>query len=308
METKITERNLEEKINREIRSSLFIDYFGKDEIVGKENFLNLYNAIHDSHLTLEDTDLQLTEIDNTAYKTFQNDLGMLVNGRLVVLMEHQSTVNPNMPFRMLEYVTKIYSGLVETRKRYSTKLQKIPTPEFYVFYNGKNEMPAESVLKLSDMFTDQEPLANLELTVKVFNINKRDLFINHKSDKLRMYSKFLEHLFREANLSNPKECESALLSAMKMDLLPGYMERKLKEIRNMLIAEYDYNEDIAVKKEEAFEDGFASGKSEGIEQTKINAAKLMVTKFNIPIPSVAQELQLTEMQIAELEKAIKLIP
>jgi hypothetical protein len=36
-----------------------------------------------------------------------NDIAMLVDNRLVVLVEHQSTINENMPLRLLEYVSRI---------------------------------------------------------------------------------------------------------------------------------------------------------------------------------------------------------
>ena len=48
------------------------------------------------------------------------------DGKLIVLVEHQSTVNENMPFRCLEYVTRIYEGIVPVRKRYAEKVYKIP--------------------------------------------------------------------------------------------------------------------------------------------------------------------------------------
>ena len=58
---------------------------------------------------------------------------------MLVFGEHQSTVNPNMPLRCLLYVGRAYEQLVDKKARYRTKLVKIPTPEFYTFYNGKQE-------------------------------------------------------------------------------------------------------------------------------------------------------------------------
>lgn len=291
-------------LNREIKSSLFIDYFGKDEVVGKKNFLELYNAIHDSDLKLEDTRLELTDIDNTVYKTFQNDLGMMVNGRLVVLMEHQSTINPNMPLRLLEYVTKIYSGLLESRLRYSTRLASIPSPEFYVFYNGKSPMPAESVLKLSDAYMEKLDKETLELKVTVFNLNSADLQLNNKSATLKAYNQFVNYFYANTDLKNPKSCERTLNNAFRDGLLPNYLDRKIKEVRNMFLAEYDYNEDIAVKKEEAYDDGFNDGFGDGAEKTKIEDAKSLVFQLHLSLEEVSKYLKLTPKQQEILEKEI----
>ena len=164
-----------DNISREIKSSLFIDYFGIDEVVGKQNFLELYNAIHDTHYTLENCELKLRIIDDTVYKTYKNDLGMEIDGHLVVLMEHQSTINNNMPLRFLEYITRIYSSIVPGRARYLIGTYPIPTPEFFVFYNGKSELPAISELKLSDAFIDSTDNPTLELKVKIYNIGNTDL-------------------------------------------------------------------------------------------------------------------------------------
>ena len=50
------------------------------------------------------------------------------------------------------YVGRAYEQLVDSKARYRTTLVKIPTPEFYVFYNGEKEQPLEQVLTLSDAF------------------------------------------------------------------------------------------------------------------------------------------------------------
>ena len=55
---------------------------------------------------------------------------------MIVFGEYQSTVNPNMPLRCLLYAGRVYEELVDDDARYRTNLVKIPTPEFYVFYNG----------------------------------------------------------------------------------------------------------------------------------------------------------------------------
>ncbi|GHU87966.1 hypothetical protein AGMMS49941_11860 [Deferribacterales bacterium] len=67
-------------------------------------------------------------------------------------MEHQSTVNPNMPLRFLEYIARLYETILSEKPIYTTRIVEIPTPEFIVLYNGATYMPDEKILKLSDMF------------------------------------------------------------------------------------------------------------------------------------------------------------
>ena len=56
----------------------------------------------------------------------------------------------------------------------------------------------------------------------------------------------------------------------------------------MLCAKYGYNLDIAVKQEEAFEDGMNAGMEKGKLQKAIEAAVTLVKDFNIA-PELAAE-------------------
>ncbi|MCQ2591210.1 MAG: Rpn family recombination-promoting nuclease/putative transposase [Treponema sp.] len=300
-----------ENINKQIKSSLFIDYFGKDEIVGKRNFLELYNALHDTNYTLENTELKIREIDDTMYKTFRNDIGMELNGHLVVLIEHQSTVNNNMPLRFLEYVSRIYTSMVPGKVRYREKLFKIPTPEFLVFYNGKKELPKYSELKLSDAYYEQMEDPNLELKVKVYNINNSDLPVVRKCDKIRQYCEFINYIYTNANIRDEESCRKVIKAAQEKGLLSDYLGRKITEVVNMLTAEYDYDLDIAVKKEEAYEDGFNDGFHDGFEDgfndgfndggkaKSLEDALVMINDFNLPIDLVCAKLNIEKEVVLE---------
>ena len=48
---------------------------------------------------------------------------------------------------------------------------KIPVPHFVTFYNGKQPLEAESILRLSDMYEKNIDCPELELMVRVININ-----------------------------------------------------------------------------------------------------------------------------------------
>ena len=158
--------------NRKYKDSVFVDLFSEDE-KAKENFLSLYNALHGTNL--KDTEqLKTVRLDQVLYMTFYNDVSYLVDNKIIVLAEHQSTINPNMPLRCLEYISRLYETLFESKEKYSRKLLKIPVPEFYVFYNGEEPYPSDKTLKLSEAFIERGTETNLELTVKVININRKN--------------------------------------------------------------------------------------------------------------------------------------
>ncbi|MDD3404274.1 MAG: hypothetical protein PHQ72_13140 [Hespellia sp.] len=57
--------------------------------------------------------------------------------------------------------------------------------------------------------------------------------------------------------------EKAIEECVNQGILVEYLEKKGSEVRNMLIAEYDYDMDIEVQREEAHMLGKAEGKMEG---------------------------------------------
>ena len=76
-----------------------------------------------------------------------------------------------MPLRFLQYVARLYEQIQNPRDRYFRRLKKIPTPEFYVFYNGEEAYPEQATLKLSDAFMTSSVQPSLEFVVSVININ-----------------------------------------------------------------------------------------------------------------------------------------
>lgn len=241
-----------EKENREHKDSVFVDLFYSDE-TAKKNLLSLYNALHDTNLQDEKL-IRKVKIDDVLYKNFKNDISFEVNGKVIVFGEHQSTVNPNMPLRCLLYAGRAYEQLVDEDARYKTELVKIPTPEFYTFYNGKKDFPVEKELSLSDAFIEMPGKNHLQLKVEVININTDKAHeILEKCRVLREYSLFIDAVRKYSGKDGA--IKKAIDECIDRGILEDYLKRKGSEVRNMLIAEYSYERDIQVKQEEARQEG-----------------------------------------------------
>ena len=279
--------------NRNYKDSVFVDLFAKD-INAKENFVSLYNALHNTNLDYQTTNLEPVMIEQVLYKSFYNDIAMLIDNKIVILVEHQSTINENMPFRILEYITRIYEKITKSKNKFGRKLIQLPVPEFYVFYNGKEDFPTEKTLKLSDAFLlpDEKygDIQNfpLEITVKVVNINvDKDNKVLKRCEVLEQYSEFVE-LVRDFISSRVEEpLSKAIKTAIKTGVLRNYLERKATEVENMILTEYDYDTDIAVQREEAYEEGLSKGISQGAEQAKIETAKNLLN-MGLTLKQIAQ--------------------
>ena len=109
------------KHNRRYKDSVFVDLFGEDKDA-KENFLSLYNALHCTHLD-GSTELTPLRLEHVMYMSFCNDVSCLIDNKIIVLAEHQSTINDNMPVRFLEYTARLYEQIQNPRDRYLRKLK-----------------------------------------------------------------------------------------------------------------------------------------------------------------------------------------
>ena len=286
--------------NRKYKDSVFVDLFSEDERA-KENFLSLYNALHGTNL--KDTEqLKTVRLDQVLYMTFYNDVSYLVDNKIIVLAEHQSTINPNMPLRCLEYVSRLYETLFESKEKYSRKLLNIPTPEFYVFYNGEDSYPSDKILKLSDAFIERTTEINLELTVKVININRKKRHpVLENCRTIQEYSIFVETVRKWKEIDPKTGFQKAVEECISNNILREYLKRKTKEVLNMLLAEYDYETDIAVQRAEEREIAFAQGISQGISQgsyqTKLETARILKQLGD----SVKKIMQATGLSQEEVE-------
>jgi len=300
--------------NRKYKDSVFVDLFSEDE-KAKENFLSLYNALHGK--CLKDTEqLKNVRLDQVLYMSFYNDVSYLIDNKIIVLAEHQSTINPNMPLRCLEYVSRLYETLFESKEKYSRKLLHIPRPEFYVFYNGEEPFPCDKTLKLSDAFIEKTEDSSLELTVKIININHQNRHpVLENCKTIREYSIFVETVRKWKEIDYQNGFQKAIEECIANNILSDYLKRKTKEVLNMLLAEYDYETDIAVQRAEEREIAFAEGIERGIErgieqgieqgiekgvyQKTLETAKLM-KGMNYPISDICTVSGLTKEEVESL--------
>ena len=285
------------KHNRRYKDSVFVDFFGEDKNA-KANFLSLYNALHGTELDASSVELEPLRLEQVMYMAFRNDIAYLIDGKIIALVEHQSTINANMPLRFLQYAARLYERIQNPRDRYLRRLKKIPTPEFYVFYNGEEDYPESATLRLSDAFITAPEKPSLELIVSVTNINyNKGSEILHTCKPLKEYTLFVDAVRRHTKFDNENGFRNAIKECIQNDILREYLQRKSKEVMNMLIAEYDYDVDIAVQREEEREIAL----QEGSYQKALETAKLMRT-HNYPIAEICTMTGLSAEEVENLSE------
>ena len=295
---------------------MLVDLFCEDE-KAKENQLSLYNALHDTDYTLDEIEISDIRIENTIYMNFRNDMAFNYDNRLLILSEHQSTINNNMPLRSLMHIGRTYEKLVPVRERYKKKMVRIPKPEFYVLYNGKENIENETELRLSDAYRDNEngidkdEEYSLQLVVKVLDINldsKADIL--KKCPILNEYAQFVECVRRHKETDEEDAMKRAIEECIENNVLREYLLRRGSEVVNMLCAEYDYDMDIAVQREESYEDGFEDGFAGGKIEGKIEGRAESVIELLKSVGEVSEELEnriLSQTDVSVLNKWLKMV-
>ncbi len=252
--------------NREVKDSAFTAYFGEPENASK-----LYSALGDEEVTSDD--ITYVTLEGVLFVARKNDLAFTVKNRVLVISEHQSTINENMPLRDLLYLGRTLEKLLDERTIYKRKQFRIPTPEFYVFYNGDETCPPEKILRLSDAFLDKTEHPMVELEVKVININ---LPTGHRLLKkcrpMYEYSWFIQRIkeYLGAGWVRDEAIKQALRDCKEEGILTEFIRNHGSEVLNMLYTQWNYDDAVEVEREEAFEDGreagLALGKLIGIEE------------------------------------------
>ena len=251
------------KPKRNYRDSLFRRLFNN-----KKNLLSAYNAIKGTDYTDFDN-IEINTLDGVFFNDLKNDISFKYNNQYIVLIEHQSTVNNNMPLRCLFYICRLYENIVDNTLVYREKLVKLPTPEFYVFYNGPKDEPEEQELYLEDAFVKPDGMLNLR--VKVYNINythAQSLF--DKCQALKEYSFFIHQVVENTaeGMELSLAIKQAIIYCKKNNIMKKFLSLNEKEVYDMISVEWDWNEAKKIWLEEGEEKGFieglARGKSEGI--------------------------------------------
>jgi hypothetical protein len=242
-------------INREYKDRLFKFVFRE-----KKDLLELYNAVNGTNYDNPE-DIIVNTIENVVYLGMKNDTSFLFE-EILNLYEHQSSYNPNMPLRGFFYFADLYrKDFGGNKDLYSSELIKLPTPQFIVFYNGRDKEPEEKILSLSDAF-DSNVEACIECKARMLNINVgKNKELMEKSKRLSDYSLFIGRI-RE-NQDNGMDIRAAVDKAMKDCISDGILEDILTkhqlEVRDVLLTEY--NEELHIKNERKLAE--ARGQIEG---------------------------------------------
>lgn len=254
-------------MKRQVKDSVFTDLFGIPEYL-----LELYRSLHPEDEAVAVQDLETVTLQNVLVDAPYNDLGFTVRGRLIVLVEAQSTWSPNIALRALLYLAKTLDRWFceHACNLYSSTKVDFPRPELYVIYTGGSPAAPREISIADDFFPGQR--CSVDVRVEVLRGGSGIL------GEYVEFTKIADEQVREFGRTREAVCRTIELCVSR-GVLAGYLASREREVHDIMITLYDeqevqrrYYADLIAKeraqavaegREEGREEGRAEGRAEG---------------------------------------------
>ncbi len=245
------------EMKRAVKDSVFTYLFGLPEYR-----LELYRTLHPEDTEMKAEDLKLVTIENVLTADLYNDLGFQAGDKLIVLVEAQSTFSPNIALRLLLYLAETYKRYIQENrlqlKLYQKKPLKIPRPELYVVYTGREQSP--DVFHLSDLY---EGKGSAEIEVKVLRGGDKGTIVDQ-------YARFCRIVDEQRKLhgdDRQKIAGEVIRICLEEGILVPFLAVHQREVQDIMFTLFNQEEITRLYGEEqasiARAEGEAHGKAQG---------------------------------------------
>ena len=253
--------------------------------------------------------VRIVTLDGTFLSQMKNDISFLLAGRHLVFMEHQSTLNQNMPLRCLYYICEQLRQYIPAKSLYQNKQIPLPRPEFHVFYTGSKDTLETEQMRLFDAYMEGEGDIHLELKVTFHNIAYgSEKLLLRMSRPLHDYSFFLNCI--KTNIAGGMERVRAIREAMRYcmehDVMKEFLQEHESEVIDMVNFEWNQKDFEEAVREEGWEQGAAQGREEGREEEK-SAFIIGMLKEKLPLETIARVSKMSVERIQELGRMHSLL-
>jgi len=234
-------------------------------------FIPLLEKCRGEKVNLSENEITPFDLDTDyATRPRRNDISFMAEGKIIILVEHQSTVNPNMALRLFLYyneLLQLWIKLNNINLYGKEKVKNIPQPEFYVVYDGK-----ESLKEEYSTFQTRHKGIKIDIKVKIVDIHYDRLDDTAPQNALAGYACFWHEHNEGIKQGLPKQesFEAARQTCIKKGYLSGYIDREEFIMFYKDFLNYDNQVKAEVReaalaevKAEVREEALAEGKAEG---------------------------------------------
>ena len=172
-------------------------------------------------------------------------------------------------------------------------------------YNGTDEVPDVSELRLSDAYERGNAEPDLELKITMLNINEgHNQELARKSPTLHQYMIFVDTVRRyEATMNFADALNAAVDECISNGILVDFLTKNKAEVLKMCIFEYDQERHLRQEREEAEAIGEARGEKRGRELQAQDMAREFYQK-GVPMETIAEVAKVSVEVVQEWLKDI----
>ncbi len=281
------------KTNRKSKDSVFTYLFRQPEYARL-----LYLALHPEDGDVSEADCKIITLENIVTTGQYNDLGMQVRGRLMILIEAQSTFAVNIVLRLLLYLAETYNEYIHDHKLnlYSVTPVQIPRPELYVVYTG-NKKNVPDTVNLSELFF--EGAGDAEVTVHILRRGK-------DMDILEQYVQFCKIMDEQRKLYgwSLKTMEETIRICLERNILAPFLRLRKKEVMDIMSVLFDEKLAQELHDQEVRQEGREEGREEGRKEGREEGRKEIISQMANLSMALAEAGRVNELHLALQDPAL----
>ncbi|MDE7252835.1 MAG: hypothetical protein K2O32_07835 [Acetatifactor sp.] len=214
---------------RTAKNSVFLDLFQN-----KSYLLKLYKTLHPEDTTATEDSLTDVTIENVLTDNLYNDLGFIVNNKLMILVEAQSTWTMNILVRVLLYLAQSYHEYFQRTNQnyYKSKKVKVPKPELYVIFTGTKGRKPDKISLSQEFFEGAD--IDIEVKAKVIYESDKDDIIN----QYIIFCKVFNEQTKQHGMTQKAVMETIRICRDR-NVLREYLAQREKEVVTIMMSLFD---------------------------------------------------------------------
>ena len=272
---------------RTAKNSVFLDLFQN-----KSYLLKLYKTLHPEDTTATEDSLTDVTIENVLTDNLYNDLGFIVNNKLMILIEAQSTWTMNILVRVLLYLAQSYHEYFQrtSQNYYNSKKVKMPMPELYIIFTGNKGRKPDKISLSKEFFEGAD--TDVEVKAKVIYESDKDDIIN----QYIIFCKVFNEQTKKHGMTQKAITETIHICKNK-NVLKEYLLDREKEVVTIMMSLFD--------EEQILKTYIRSERHDEARETAermIKMGKLSLEEIGLCVPSISLD-ELKELEAEILQSA-----
>ena len=297
------------------------DKLFKEMLSNKKEVVNFLKLHLNMDLSENEIEKYQKEFRTSVFGSIEADIVYKIKDKdYFILIEHQSTIDDKMAYRIQNYKQAIIDSAIDT-KRLKDKTYKIPKVLAIVLYTGKRKWKKQELKDIEEKLEGfTEPNEEYKL-IDVNDFSKKDLLednlitskamlIESSKGKEELYQNIEDVIDNQENLDGDKEENNQQLETLIKYELTGtenenIIKKFIEKIKNgkgdetdMTNASRIINREMRAREKAAKNEGMLLGISQGISKGIAMMAKKLKDKMSIE--EICQLTGLSEQQIENL--------